>query len=91
MQEYTQEHNKRIAVCLKKQGFVNLRQYKMPTIFWRHKETNTHITQRGTCNGLPCDDWRLLSSGIEHKGKVYWIDLDNIESSIIEHLKTIQG
>ena len=91
MNEYTHEHNKRIAVCLKKQRFVNLRQYKMPTIFWKNKGTNTHITQRGACNGLCGDDWRLLSSYIEHKGTLYMIDLDNIESSIIHHLQTIQG
>ena len=91
MNEYTQEHNKRIAVCLKKQGFTNLRQYKMPTIFWKNQGTNTHITQRGACNGLCGDDWRLLASSIEHNGTLYMVDLDNIESSIIHHLQTIQG
>jgi len=91
--EYTKKHMDLIGLCLKKQGFKNLRQYSVPTIFWVNKEDKDNwisITQRGSCNGLPCDDWRLLSSSIEHKGINYPIDLDNIESSVTSIINTIK-
>ncbi len=92
--EYTIEHNNLIGVTLKRQGFKNLRQYRLPTIFWINKENNNNwisITQRGSCNGQCGDAWRLLTSSIEHKGINYAIDLDNIESSIKEIINTIKG
>jgi hypothetical protein len=92
--EYTIKHNNLIGVTLKRQGFKNLRQYSLPTIFWINKEEKDNwisITQRGSCNGQCGDDWRLFTSFIEHKGINYKVDLDNIESSIASIVNTIKG
>ncbi len=92
--EYTIEHNNLIGITLKKQGFKNLRQYKLPTIFWINKEDKENwisITQRGSCNGQCGDDWRLLTSSIEHKNVNYAIELDNIEQSITNIINTIKN
>jgi len=83
--EYTKKHFDLIGLCLKRQGFKNLRQYGLPTIFWNTKYNegkSISIIQRGSCNGLSGDEWRLLTSLIEHNNELYKIDLNNIESSV---------
>lgn len=92
--KYTIEHLNLIGINLKKQGFQNLRQYRLPSIFWINKSNKDNwisITQRGSCNGQCGDEWRLLTSSIEHKGINYAIDLENIESSIETIVNTIKG
>ena len=77
---YGMNEQKAIKSALKAQGFKNIRQYGMPSIFWG---SPTHsITMRGRCNGLPGDQWGFFEEYIEHKGILHQIDLDNIHSSI---------